>query len=64
LKIWLKVIIVGVVIFFVGVFYITAQGGNIATNSEGMLISSVGFFLIIIGVVAGIVRGVRRMMRE
>ena len=57
-------IIVGVVIFFVGVFYITAQGGDIAKNPEGIVISFIGFLLIIIGVVAGIVRGVRRMMRE
>jgi len=64
LKIWIKLIIVGVVIFFVGVFYITAQGGNIATSSEGMLISFGGFFLIIIGAVAGIARGIRKMMSE
>ena len=57
-------IIVGVIIFFAGVFYITAQGGNIAANSEGMLISFGGIFLIGVGIFAGIVRGIRRMMRE
>ena len=64
MKIWIKVIIVGIIIFFGGVFYVTAQVGNIAANSEGMLISFGGMLLIGVGVFAGIVRGIRRMMGE
>ncbi len=64
LKIWVKVIIVGIIVFFVGPVYITAVGGSIASNSEGMLISMGGILLVVVGVAAGVSRGIRRMMSE
>jgi len=64
LKIWIKLILAGVILFFVGVVYITAMGGSIANSSEGMIISFVGGILIAVGILAGLQRGFRRMMRE
>ena len=63
LKIWIKLIIAGIVLFFAGIVYIIAMGG-LRTGSEGMIISYAGIVLTVIGVVAGIIRGFRRMMSE
>lgn len=64
MKLWLKAIIAGIILFFVGVFYITAMGGNIGKNPEGMLISFIGVIIAAIGVIVGLMRLGRRMMNE
>jgi hypothetical protein len=64
MKIWIKLIIFGIILFFVGVVYITATGGSIANSSEGMLISFGGAILVAVGILSGLARGFNRMMRE
>ena len=63
MKIWIKVIIVGIIIFFVGVFYTTAMGG-LKTGSGGFVIATVGIILVVVGVLSGLTRGFRHMMNE
>ena len=64
MKIWIKLIIFGIILFFVGVVYITATGGIIANSSEGMLISFGGAILVAVGILSGLARGFNRMMSE
>ncbi len=63
LKIWIKLIIAGIILFFVGVFYITATGGP-TIASPGMIISLIGVILVVVGVLSGIARGFNRIMSE
>ena len=64
MKLWIKTIIIGIIIFFIGAFYITAMGGNIAKNPEGMLISLIGGIVVVFGLIFGLRRLGRRMMSD
>ncbi len=65
MKIWIKVIIAGIIIFFIGVFYITAAGGAMfMAGFPGLIISLIGGVVFVVGVLAGLQRGYRRMMGE
>ncbi|TAK26609.1 MAG: hypothetical protein EPO37_01455 [Nitrosarchaeum sp.] len=63
MKIWLKVVIVGVIIFFAGVFYSASLGG-LMKAPQGMIISVIGVILMAVGILTGLTRGFRRMMNE
>jgi len=63
LKIWIKLIIFGIMIFFAGVFYITVMGGSVI-SSPGMIISLIGVILMVVGILSGLTRGYNKMMRE
>ena len=54
MKIWIKLIIVGITIFFAGVFYAVSQGEGTVLLSDGMKISWIGLFLIFLGVATGV----------
>jgi len=65
LKIWLKLVIVGVVLFFVG-SYISALGGGLYARDGiyGVLVLMGGVVLFIVGIFIGISRVFNRAMRE
>jgi hypothetical protein len=64
LKIWIKVILAGIILFFVDVLYITAMGGSIARAPEGMVIGMIAAILVAVGILTGLKRGFQRMMNE
>jgi len=63
MKIWIKLIIAGIIIFFAGVFYGASQGEGMVLRS-GFIPMTIGFVLILLGGSVGIERGVRRMKNE
>jgi len=63
-KIWIKVIIVGIIIFFADVLYITAMGGSIGKAPEGMVIGVIAAILVAVGILTGLKRGFQRMTNE
>jgi len=65
LKIWMKVMIAGVIVFFAGSFIIANYGGlNSVNGIYGMGVVVIGGALFVVGLIAGLTRGYRRMMGE
>jgi len=64
LKIWLKLIITGIIIFVVGSFIVSSYGMMSETGSVGLLASKIGHSMVMIGILVGIKPGFRRMMSE
>jgi len=64
MKIWIKLLIAGVVMFFAGVFIIAGFGLNSSGGIGGMVLSTVGGIIFVVGLLAGLTRGFNRMMRE
>jgi uncharacterized membrane protein len=51
LKIWINVMVVGIVLFFAGIFYIVSTGGGFGLDSlDKMTIVIIGILLMIIAV--------------
>jgi len=63
LKIWLKVTIIGAVIFLIGIL-IGSVGNTAGAISITMILSTIGGILFVIGLIVGITRGFGRMMNE
>jgi len=57
MKIWITLIIFGIILFFVGVVYNTTTG-------RGMLMIFGSVVLVAVGILSGLSRGFNRMMTE
>ncbi len=64
MKIWLKLIIVGLIIFFGGIFVLSGVIVGTGTGLQYMMIPMVGLILAVVGGLIGLSRGYRRAMRE
>jgi len=66
LKIWLKLIILGIIVFFVGVIFITAVGsaGGGQAAFLGIPITFIGGIIFVIGILIALTRGYRRALGE
>ena len=65
MKIWLKLIIAGVIIFFGGVVFIMTVGPTLGeVGFYGIVISAVGGILVVVGILIALTRVFNRGMRE
>ena len=62
LKIWIKLLIVGVIIFIAGAFIIAVYG--LAGWASGIVVSTIGGIIFVVGILIGLTRGFNRAMRE
>lgn len=63
MKIWLKVIIAGIIIFLVGIFMVTNYD-ILTIGLYGIFVGGLGLAMIMIGARIGLKRAARRMMNE
>ena len=61
----MKLMIAGVILFFAGSYVIANYGGlNSVNGIYGMVVIMIGAIIFVVGLLAGMQRGFRRMMRE
>ena len=64
MKIWLKLIIAGIIPSFVGAFIMQVYGLTTDTGLIAMMVGAIGLAMVMIGVIIGLKRGFRHMMNE
>ena len=64
IKSWIKLIIAGVIMFFIGGIIIGYSGLGSDIGSWAMILSFLGVVLTVVGIIIGIHRGYRRMLNE
>jgi len=64
MKIWLKLIIAGIIPAIAGTYVVQVYGLTTETGMIAMMVGAIGLAMVMLGVIVGIKRGFRRMLNE